>query len=227
MAKTKPKRIQNGALNRPTVEEVFQYINSYMTDWPEKFCRIISEKFCDHYSANGWKIGGKSPMKDFEAAFRSQWKTPKDINDKKLLEQLQMEPVHQARIRQQRQATAGIFAPVQDQVENAAKIDLKLIALSKLQDKVIAGQHDVRTLWVEYDGLKRMGIMKVPKEQIDQIMILKGESNERGKSLMVEYLFRNLTHAGLTVRQFFYQIHTHATKKADDLSGIRQDERQG
>ncbi len=31
-----------------------------------------SKKFWDHYQSNGWKIGGKSPMKDWKAAVR-QW----------------------------------------------------------------------------------------------------------------------------------------------------------
>jgi hypothetical protein len=30
-----------------------------------------AEKFCDHYDSNGWKVGGKSPMKDWKAAVRN------------------------------------------------------------------------------------------------------------------------------------------------------------
>ena len=28
-------------------------------------------RFCDHYTANGWRIGGKSPMRDWRAAVRN------------------------------------------------------------------------------------------------------------------------------------------------------------
>lgn len=31
-----------------------------------------AESFCDYYASNGWKIGGKTPMKDWQAAAR-QW----------------------------------------------------------------------------------------------------------------------------------------------------------
>ena len=30
-----------------------------------------SQKFCDHYTANGWKIGGRTAMKDWQAAARN------------------------------------------------------------------------------------------------------------------------------------------------------------
>jgi hypothetical protein len=30
-----------------------------------------AERFCDHYAANGWKVSGKSPMKDWKASARS------------------------------------------------------------------------------------------------------------------------------------------------------------
>lgn len=224
MAKTKPKRIQNGALNAPSIDDVFQFINGYMKDWPEKFCHHMAERFVMSYRSKGWKVG-KTPMKDFEAAFIGQWKNLKDFGDKKLLEQYQMEPIHQARLRQEREAAAGLFRGQEDMLENAAKIDIRLDRLTELQNSLIGGKITSIGLWAEYDGLKRLGIMRVPKPQIDQIMILKGESNERGKALMVEYLFRNLNHAGITIKQFFYQIHRHA--KENDSSPIRQDESKG
>jgi hypothetical protein len=34
-------------------------------------------KFVDHYNSNGWKIGGRSPMKDWQAALRN-WKRNRD-----------------------------------------------------------------------------------------------------------------------------------------------------
>lgn len=48
----------------PTVEEVRAYCQ-------ERKNGIDPETFVDHYTANGWKVGGKSPMKDWKAAVRT------------------------------------------------------------------------------------------------------------------------------------------------------------
>jgi hypothetical protein len=37
----------------------------------EKFPAIEAEKFFNHFQSNGWKVGGKSPMKDWQAAARN------------------------------------------------------------------------------------------------------------------------------------------------------------
>ena len=35
-----------------------------------------AEKFFDHFEANGWKVGGKTPMKDWKAAARNWMRSP-------------------------------------------------------------------------------------------------------------------------------------------------------
>ena len=49
----------------PTIEEVKAYC-------AERNNNIDPEAFIDHYQSNGWRIGGKSPMRDWKAAVR-QW----------------------------------------------------------------------------------------------------------------------------------------------------------
>lgn len=51
------------AFRPPTVQEVREYCQSRGNG-------ISAERFVDHYSANGWKVG-KSPMKDWKAAVRN------------------------------------------------------------------------------------------------------------------------------------------------------------
>lgn len=51
---------------KPTPDE----LNAYAL---EIDYNLNAEAFIDYYEANGWKIGGKSPMKDWKAAVR-QWK---------------------------------------------------------------------------------------------------------------------------------------------------------
>ena len=48
----------------PTVEEVRAYCL-------ERGNLVDAQRFVDHYTANGWKIGGKSAMKDWKAAVRT------------------------------------------------------------------------------------------------------------------------------------------------------------
>ena len=48
----------------PTVEEVRTYCE-------ERCNRVDAQRFVDHYTANGWKIGGKAAMKDWKAAVRT------------------------------------------------------------------------------------------------------------------------------------------------------------
>lgn len=45
-------------------------------EWVREYCSmrnngVDAERFMDFYTSNGWKIGGKSPMKDWEAAVRT------------------------------------------------------------------------------------------------------------------------------------------------------------
>lgn len=47
----------------PTIEEVFEYCI-------ERRNGIDAEKFIDHYTANGWRVG-KNPMRDWKAAMRT------------------------------------------------------------------------------------------------------------------------------------------------------------
>ena len=49
---------------RPSLEEVRQYCQ-------ERGKGVDPEHWLDHYKANGWKIGGRAPMKDWKAAVRT------------------------------------------------------------------------------------------------------------------------------------------------------------
>ena len=51
----------------PTREECIEFGDSI------KMPRGESEKFFDHFTANGWKVSGKAPMRDWNAAMRN-WK---------------------------------------------------------------------------------------------------------------------------------------------------------
>lgn len=53
-----------GAFRPPTLPEV----RGYCLD---QGFRMSPEQFFDHFQSNGWKVGGKAPMKDWKAAVRN------------------------------------------------------------------------------------------------------------------------------------------------------------
>jgi hypothetical protein len=59
VAKKKEKAIP------PTIDQV----TSFFRD--EKYPELEAQKFFNHFQSNGWKVGGKSPMKDWQAAARN------------------------------------------------------------------------------------------------------------------------------------------------------------
>jgi hypothetical protein len=58
------------AQSPPSIDEVREYMLDYMAkknaSGPDP-----SEAFVDHFESNGWKVGGKAPMKDWKAAART------------------------------------------------------------------------------------------------------------------------------------------------------------
>lgn len=48
----------------PTLEQVQEYVK-------EAGLKMDAQRFVDYFSSNGWKVGGKAPMKDWKAAARN------------------------------------------------------------------------------------------------------------------------------------------------------------
>lgn len=78
-SKTKERRktVQSAAslhLSAPSLDEIRAYCD-------ERGNNIDAEHFIDYYTANGWKIGGKTPMKDWKAAIRTWEKRDGRVRD--------------------------------------------------------------------------------------------------------------------------------------------------
>ena len=54
----------NGRFVPPTVEEVADYCK-------DRGNKVDPQQFVDHYTSNGWKVGGRGAMKDWKAAVRN------------------------------------------------------------------------------------------------------------------------------------------------------------
>lgn len=75
----KPITKSKKAFSKPALEE----IQTYFHDLGSSTCLDDGERFKDHFDSNGWKIGGKTPMKDWNAAVRNWHKRNQEkINGK-------------------------------------------------------------------------------------------------------------------------------------------------
>ena len=67
-AKPKP-RAKTAAQSPPTLAQVSDFFREIL---PEPAAAAEeAAKFCDHFASNGWKVGGKAPMRDWKAAGRN------------------------------------------------------------------------------------------------------------------------------------------------------------
>lgn len=68
-----PKSPKGGTrFAKPTLEEVQAYCR-------ERGNKVDADKFYDHYTSNGWRVG-KNPMKDWKAAVRTWERTSRDYD---------------------------------------------------------------------------------------------------------------------------------------------------
>ena len=65
------RRSQKSSFQKPNVEEIAEYIESLPNSLPTSKAVSEAEKLFDHYESNGWKVGGKAPMKCWKSATRN------------------------------------------------------------------------------------------------------------------------------------------------------------
>jgi hypothetical protein len=67
----------SSGVEKPTQEEVHAYFNL------QKYPANEADKFFNHFSSNGWLVGGKSKMKDWQAAARNWMLNAEKFNPSK------------------------------------------------------------------------------------------------------------------------------------------------
>jgi hypothetical protein len=58
----------------PSLDEVIAFFKS------EKYPEMEAQKFFNHFESNGWKVGGKTPMKNWQAAARNWMLNSRNFN---------------------------------------------------------------------------------------------------------------------------------------------------
>ena len=89
--KTKPGKSDKQETDvPPKIEWVLDYFSNHLKPSSEINLQQEAHKFYNHFSANGWKVGGKAPMKNWQAAARN-WQ----LNAKRFAKEKQpLKPMH-------------------------------------------------------------------------------------------------------------------------------------
>lgn len=72
----------------PPIEEVIDYFSTI------EGTKNDAECFYDHFTSNGWKVSGKSPMKDWQAAARIWMRRKPEFNTPKPTQQNERKPIY-------------------------------------------------------------------------------------------------------------------------------------
>lgn len=156
---------ERGKMSIPLTTTVQAYIKEKM-GWPDAFCKYYAEKFWNHYQSQGWKLSNGNAMKDWRAAFSSNWQTPKYKED---LEKLNAAKIADAK---------------ENGVDPIAYIN-ECLALHK------SGQYKPQKEEVLqlYGWLKENGYVTLTKDEINDIVERGGNHKERMRMLAVRVLF--------------------------------------
>ncbi len=180
------------AFKIPLQSEVQAYIRE-KKGWPEKFCQFYAERFWSHYQSNGWKVSGKAAMKDWRAAFNSNWQTLKYKEDIDFLN---------ACIRSEPVKTVGP-GPVKE-TNDLMGIDELLAYYEKNWEKV----EDIRLARC-YDTLKPMGLIRLSTEEGARAKNGCGGDTTKGKAICVKIMFDKMITRGMTFTKLNETVRKH------------------
>jgi len=185
------------AFKVPLQSEVQAYIQE-KKGWPEKFCKYYAERFWNFYQSNGWRVSGKAAMKDWKAAFNSQWQTLKFKEDIDFLNACLKSEQGQTRLAGQASAETG------GSDKTVMYMDELLAYYEKNWDKV-----EEARLASCYDWLKEQRLMRITKEEGQMAQQACGGDIRKGKAICVKILFDKM----ITRGQTFKQLTAHAVNQ--------------
>lgn len=55
----------------PTREEAITLVKNFRSTYSQQQIESVVDEFLDHFRSNGWKVSGKTPMVDWQAALRN------------------------------------------------------------------------------------------------------------------------------------------------------------
>ena len=199
MSKTVKKR---QPFRIPTVEEVIEFMDKSMKDWPRAFCEYYGKKFWHSYQSKSWQISRGCPMKDWHAAFFANWQDVNYPNDKKMLETCLQSLTHRLLMDQRRRESAGLFAVVEG--EGPTPLQRTLEFLDGIMAAYVSGTASEAQLRTAAEWLSKRELLRLKKDQKDRILVEQGNDRDRGRILAVKQFFENLRAGSLTVAQYYF-----------------------
>lgn len=174
----------------PLETEILTYVKEVNEkkgyNWPIEFCKYYTERFYNFYQSNGWKVSGRAAMKDWKAAFNSQWQTIKFKED---IEELN----------KWKGAQKNTPLKSKDVVDPMARLDLRMQQYLKDDSSIPDGVY----LNI-YDYIQPKGMIVVDSEQEEIIEKMtsfcedENEGAQRRKMLEVKFTFINMNAKGKT-----------------------------
>ena len=154
----------------PLQSEVEVYIKS-KKNWPDEFVKYYSDRFWNFYQSNGWKVSGKAAMKDWKAAFNSQWQTLKFKEDIEMFNKLKpVEVVSKKHSDQNLNYINEVMAEYKRSFEAVKKETLAHI----------------------YDYLKTQKLLILTKEQCQELKEIYRDRIMEGKAACVSLTFQTM-----------------------------------
>jgi len=152
----------------PSVQEVLDFIIYKQPSWPGSFSQWYAEKFWNHYQSSGWRLSSNVLMKDWKAAFCSNWKELKWEAKEKLAECQKTEFVR-------------------------GEVDPKNpMGIETIFNDFKSGHYDWHTLALCYKQLRASGALRLSPSEINKLVADAGNNKEYGRYLSVKLYFTKL-----------------------------------
>ena len=152
----------------PTIQEVVDHIQYKMPHWPGSFSQWYGEKFWSHYQASGWRLSSNILMKDWRAAFSSQWKDLRFPADREKLEEC---------LKLESQKPVKQIIPETDSL------------IERLYHDFQAGNINRQLMASCYKWLKGNGFIQFSQAEVEKLVSDAGNDKEYGRYLSVKLYF--------------------------------------
>lgn len=168
-----------GKMKIPLQSEIASYMGEKM-GWNKEFCTYYADKFWNYYNAQGWKLSNGNSMKDWKSAFNAQWQKPKFQEDIDLLNKTN-----------KKRNINNMNHP-----EAVDMLDAVLMAYRN------GFKPDRESALQIYEWLKQRHIIKLKKDQIEDIRQKAGNNNDSAKLWALKYYLDALVQNNIKFKDF-------------------------
>lgn len=175
------------AFQIPHIDEVRIHIKAKRPEWPDKFIDYYADRFWMHYQSNGWLVSGKAKMKDWKAAFASQWQVLKYQEDKEMLAKT---PIKKE-------------IPKIAQPGNENVLDVDIVLNNYKKHPAYITKQQLASCW---QWIKTNGFMNLTEEEKEIALKKYQEDKLTGKAIAVQFIFDRMAMKLLTFSEMMANV---------------------